>query len=73
MLLWLLVLAAVGFALRVQGIGRVGFAEDEINKLEAVRAYARGDITPNGEHPMLMKSLMFIFAVFAPSPSRALR
>ena len=59
-LLWLLVLAAVGFGLRVQGIGRVGFAEDEINKLEAVRAYARGDITPNGEHPMLMKSLMFV-------------
>src|SRR5437868_10470614 len=34
---------------------RIGFAEDEINKLEAVRAYEHGDITQNAEHPMLMK------------------
>lgn len=49
-----------GFYLRATGAGRVGFAEDEINKLEAVRAYARGDITLNAEHPMLMKSFIFI-------------
>jgi hypothetical protein len=35
----LVVLAVVGFAMRAGGVGRVGFAEDEINKLEAVRAY----------------------------------
>ena len=56
----LVVLAAVGFGLRAGGLGQVGFAEDEINKLEAVRAYAAGDITPNAEHPMVMKSLVFV-------------
>jgi hypothetical protein len=58
--LTLVLLMLLGLALRVQGISELGFAEDEINKLEAVRAYARGDITPNAEHPMLMKSLIFI-------------
>jgi hypothetical protein len=48
----------VGFGLRLAGLGRVGFAEDEINKLEAVRAYDRGDFTANAEHPMLMKALI---------------
>ena len=56
----LIVLALAGFGLRVSGIGAVGFAEDEINKLEAVRAYGRGDITPNAEHPMVMKTLIFV-------------
>lgn len=56
----LVALMLLGLALRVQGIAELGFAEDEINKLEAVRAYGRGDITPNAEHPMLMKTLIFI-------------
>ena len=55
----LALLFALGLGLRVANLGGVGFAEDEINKLEAVRAYARGDITPNAEHPMLMKTLVF--------------
>jgi hypothetical protein len=58
-----LVLVAVmllGLALRVRGLSELGFAEDEINKLEAVRAYAGGRITPNAEHPMLMKTLIFV-------------
>ncbi|MGH9942222.1 MAG: ArnT family glycosyltransferase, partial [Pyrinomonadaceae bacterium] len=54
----LALLFLLGFGLRLGGVGEIGFAEDEINKLEAVRAYARGRITPNAEHPMLMKSLM---------------
>jgi hypothetical protein len=56
----LLALAAVGFGLRAWGLSRAGLAEDEVNKLEAVHAYARGDITENAEHPMLMKALIFI-------------
>ncbi|HMJ24924.1 MAG TPA: glycosyltransferase family 39 protein [Pyrinomonadaceae bacterium] len=56
MLIGLMVLA--GFGLRVSGLGQIGFAEDEINKLEAVRAYDRGDFTANAEHPMLMKALI---------------
>lgn len=55
----LVMLTAVGFTLRVGGISRLGLAEDEVNKLEAVRAYERGDFTRNAEHPMVMKSLIF--------------
>jgi hypothetical protein len=56
----LVVLSVVGFSLRVGGVGRLGLAEDEINKLEAVRAYERGDFTENAEHPMVMKALVFL-------------
>ncbi len=56
----LVLLVLLGFALRIRGVAELGFAEDEINKLEAVRAYGRGDITPNAEHPMLMKTLIFV-------------
>ena len=52
----LLVVSGLGF--RVTHLGAIGFAEDEVNKVEAVKAYERGDITANGEHPMLMKALM---------------
>lgn len=52
-------LIAIGLAYRVSNLGAIGFAEDEVNKVDAVRAYERGDITANGEHPMLMKALMF--------------
>lgn len=55
----LVLLAAGGFALRAAGLSEVGLAEDEINKLAAVRAYERGDITQNAEHPMVMKALIF--------------
>ncbi|HBB87042.1 MAG TPA: hypothetical protein DC047_05455 [Blastocatellia bacterium] len=55
----LIFLIAVGLAYRVSNLGAIGFAEDEVNKVDAVRAYERGDITANGEHPMLMKALMF--------------
>jgi hypothetical protein len=53
-------LFACGLGLRLWGVSAIGFAEDEINKLEAVGAYSRGDITPNAEHPMLMKTLMLV-------------
>jgi hypothetical protein len=56
----LVVCVALGFALRLGGIERVGFAEDEINKLEAIKAYEHGDISPNAEHPMLMKLLVYV-------------
>src|SRR5258708_35180997 len=48
----------IGFGLRLAGLGRIGFAEDEINKLDAVRAYDRGDFTANAEHPVLMKAMI---------------
>ena len=52
------IMIVMGFGLRLTGLGRIGFAEDEINKLDAVRAYNRGDFTANAEHPMLMKALI---------------
>ena len=55
----LVLLLTIGFAFRVAHLGAIGFAEDEVNKVDAVRAYERGDITANAEHPMLMKALMF--------------
>jgi hypothetical protein len=54
----LAVMILIGAGLRLKGLGAVGFAEDEINKVEAARAYDRGDYTANAEHPMLMKILI---------------
>lgn len=54
----LALMVVIGAGLRLQGLGEVGFAEDEINKVEAARAYDRGDFTANAEHPMLMKLLI---------------
>jgi hypothetical protein len=56
----------MGLGLRAAGLGRIGFAEDEINKLEAVRAYDRGDLTANAEHPMLVKALIDVSYAVAP-------
>ena len=55
----LALLIIVGYGFRASHLGAIGFAEDEVNKVDAVRAYERGDITANAEHPMLMKALMF--------------
>ncbi|MGH9933371.1 MAG: ArnT family glycosyltransferase [Pyrinomonadaceae bacterium] len=54
----LAVLVLLGLGFRAFQLGAIGFAEDEVNKVDAVQAYERGDITANGEHPMLMKALM---------------
>ncbi len=55
----LALLILTGLAFRVVQLGAIGFAEDEVNKVDAIRAYGRSDITANAEHPMLMKALMF--------------
>ena len=51
-------MVVIGAGLRLKGLGAIGFAEDEINKVDAARAYDRGDFTANAEHPMLMKVLI---------------
>lgn len=56
----LAIFVVLGFGLRVNNLGAIGFAEDEMNKLDAVRAYEREDISANSEHPMMMKALMFV-------------
>jgi hypothetical protein len=55
----LALLVVLGFGLRITQLGAVGFAEDEMNKLDAVHAYERGDFSANSEHPMVMKLLMW--------------
>ena len=55
----LALLVVLGFGLRVPQLGAIGFAEDEMNKLDAIHAYERGDFSANSEHPMMMKDLMW--------------
>ena len=55
----LILLVLIGLGFRVWQLGAIGFAEDEVNKINAVRSYENGDITANAEHPMLMKIFMF--------------
>ncbi len=48
----------LGLLLRLDGLGSLGFNDDELNKLEAARSYLDGRFLLNLEHPMLMKSLV---------------
>ena len=56
----LFLIVVLGLVLRLGGLERVGFNEDEVHKVEAARAYLHGDFSSNLEHPMLMKSLIAI-------------
>ena len=56
----LAVLVVIGLGFRASRLAAIGFAEDEVNKVEAVQAYRQGNISANAEHPMLMKALMYI-------------
>jgi hypothetical protein len=66
----LALLVLLGFGLRVSQLNSIGFAEDEMNKLNAVASYEHGDFAANAEHPMLMKVLMLISLNAAPNTSR---
>jgi len=65
----LALLIVIGFGLRVSQLSAIGFAEDEMNKLDAIRAYERGDFSANSEHPMVMKLLMWASLRNAPVDS----
>ncbi|HJT65260.1 MAG TPA: glycosyltransferase family 39 protein [Pyrinomonadaceae bacterium] len=71
----LALLIVIGFGLRVTQLSAIGFAEDEMNKLDAIHAYERGDFSANSEHPMVMKLLMWASLRSAPvnSDEAALR
>jgi len=56
----LILIAALGFVLRLRGLSRVGFNEDEVQKVNAARHYLHGDFSVNLEHPMLMKSMITV-------------
>ena len=68
-ILTLALLLGLGFGLRVSQLGAIGFAEDEMNKLDAIHSYERGDFSANAEHPMLMKMLMFFSLHATPNVS----
>lgn len=55
----LALLIVLGFGLRFSQLSAIGFAEDEMNKLDAIHAYQRGNFAVNSEHPMVMKLLMW--------------
>ncbi len=58
----ILVLAAltlVALCVRVYQLDAAGLAEDETNKMFAVRSYEQGDFTANADHPMIMKMLCY--------------
>jgi hypothetical protein len=56
----LILVVMLGFALRIRGLDRAGFNEDEVQKINAARAYLRGDFSRNLEHPMFLKSLIAV-------------
>lgn len=56
------ILVAVGFSARAIRLDAASLAEDEANKIFAIRAYRQGDFTANGEHPMVMKLLCYASA-----------
>lgn len=65
-LVWALAaLVVMGGAFRIHNLDYGGFSEDEINKVNAIRAYERGDITANAEHPMVTKNAMFVSSIAA--------
>jgi hypothetical protein len=58
---WLVIMftVALAFSARAYQLGAASLAEDEANKVFAMRAYERGDFTVNAEHPMVMKMLCY--------------
>jgi hypothetical protein len=55
----LMLLISVAFCARAYDLGAASLAEDEANKIFALRAYDQGDFTVNAEHPMVMKMLCY--------------
>ena len=68
----LLLIVALGFCLRMRGLDRAGFNEDEVQKVNAARAYLHGDFSRNLEHPMLLKSMIAVSLAAADSWNRGL-
>jgi 4-amino-4-deoxy-L-arabinose transferase-like glycosyltransferase len=55
----LALLTLMALAVRVYQLDAVGLAEDETNKMFAVRSFEQGDFTANADHPMVMKMLCY--------------
>src|SRR5438270_4737188 len=59
---WLVIscMVVLAFAARTYQLGAASLAEDEANKMFALRAYEQGASTFNAEHPMVMKMLCYV-------------
>ena len=68
----LVLIVALGFGLRIRGLDRAGFNEDEVQKVNAARAYLHGEFLVNLEHPMLMKSMIAVSLAAADTWNRGL-
>lgn len=58
-LIVIFIIFALAFCARAYRLDSASLAEDEANKLFAVRVYRQGDFTVNAEHPMVMKMLCY--------------
>lgn len=54
----LVLLFLLALLVRLPALDAYGFSDDEMHKLDAVRAYQRGDVLADPEHPMLLKQAM---------------
>jgi len=68
----LFLIVVLGFVLRIGGLDRAGFNEDEVHKVESARSYLHGNFSVNLEHPMLMKSLIAVSLAASDSWNRGL-
>lgn len=65
-LVTLVALVLGGFVFRARALSVEGFADDELNKLEAAMDYrTRGLTGVNGEHPFLMKAVITLSVIAA--------
>ncbi len=56
----IIALVAIALCARIYHLDAAGLAEDEVNKITAIRDYKQGDFTVNAEHPLLMKTLCLV-------------
>ena len=68
----LVLIVVLGFGLRIRGLDGAGFNEDEVQKVNAARAYLHGDFLVNLEHPMLLKSMIAVSLAAADNRNRGL-
>jgi hypothetical protein len=68
----LLLIVVVGFCLRMRGLDRVGSNQDEVQKVNAARAYLADDFSRNLEPPMLLKSRIAVSLAAVGSWNRGL-
>jgi hypothetical protein len=66
----LLVILGLSVFFRSDHLGAAGLSEDEAHKVDAGRAYLRGEFFVNLEHPMLMKTMVALSMVISDALNR---